>query len=389
MNSIISNIINYKVSFKTEKIIFTVYKVIFLFLLLHTIYILHHNAMQKISDWTMSDWLINYYDGGFKRRGLMGTLFIFLSDTFGISLKWVVFIFQALITSLLFFTIYKGFIKKKLDLYFLSILFLPFGLPFFFMTFDHFFLVRKDLILLLIASFYLLSNPEKFNKYLLIAFLFIGILIHELMFFYLPFFFYFIYKKEKKINLPFILFTLIILGLEMLGIYYFGGKLNEGNSLEILKERGVVFGERNIFLYKEKLSEFGFIKLYFISNFIMFLEFSFTVFLSLIYVRKYLTRYFREILFVLFIGFLFLLPLLFLAIDWLRFFFIYFMLMYFTIWINLENSKENKVVQNSNKTPLFIIISVPILVFILYIHVNHDILLEIFQLGKIDLSNSK
>ncbi len=389
MNSIVSNIINYKVSFKTEKIIFTVYKVIFLFLLLHTIYILHHNAMQKISDWTMSDWLINYYDGGFKRRGLMGTLFIFLSDTFGISLKWVVFIFQALITSLLFFTIYKGFIKKKLDLYFLSILFLPFGLPFFFMTFDHFFLVRKDLILLLIASFYLLSNPEKFNKYLLIAFLFIGILIHELMFFYLPFFFYFIYKKEKKINLPFILFTLIILGLEMLGIYYFGGKLNEGNSLEILKERGVVFGERNIFLYKEKLSEFGFIKLYFISNFIMFLEFSFTVFLSLIYVRKYLTRYFREILFVLFISFLFLLPLLFLAIDWLRFFFIYFMLMYFTIWINLENSKENKVVLNDNKTPLFIIISVPILVFILYLHVNHDYLLQIFQLGKIDLSNSK
>ena len=117
----------------------------------------------------MSDWLINYYDGGFKRRGLMGTLFIFLSDTFHISLKWVVFIFQALITSLLFYTIYKGFTKKKLDLYFLSILFLPFGLPFFFMTFDHFFLVRKDLILLSIASFYILSNPEKFNKYLLVA----------------------------------------------------------------------------------------------------------------------------------------------------------------------------------------------------------------------------
>ena len=61
--------------------------------------------MQKISDWTMSDWLINYYDGGFKRRGLMGTLFIFFSDTFTIPLKWVVFIFQALITSLLFYTV--------------------------------------------------------------------------------------------------------------------------------------------------------------------------------------------------------------------------------------------------------------------------------------------
>ena len=189
-----------KISTKQSEIIFKIYGLAFIFIFFYTVYILFPKSNHNISDWTMSDWLINYYDGGFKRRGLMGTLFIFISDTFTIPLKWVVFMFQALITSLLFFTIYKGFIKKKLDLYFLSILFLPFGLPFFFMTFDHFFLVRKDLFLLLIASFYLLSNPEKFSKYLLLAFLFIGILIHELMFFYLPFFFYFIYKKEKKRN---------------------------------------------------------------------------------------------------------------------------------------------------------------------------------------------
>ncbi|QWT84389.1 hypothetical protein KBP46_12735 [Chryseobacterium sp. PCH239] len=36
---------------------------------------LYLKAEEPFSAWTISDWLINYTDGGFKRRGLLGDVF--------------------------------------------------------------------------------------------------------------------------------------------------------------------------------------------------------------------------------------------------------------------------------------------------------------------------
>ena len=383
------NFLTRKINVNQQEIILKIYQLFFFSILIYTLSVLYIHSQNNLKDWTFSDWLINYQDGGFKRRGLLGSLYILAYDYFKIPLWVSVYFSQAIAILIFFYNIYKGLFRKKIDAYFISLLFLPFALPFFFMVFQNHFIGRKEILMLAFASYFVLKNKTRNQNWFLLCMLFVGILIHEMVYFYLPFFIYYLFKKEKETNYKFLVFMITFLTIEALIIFFYSAKLNEGNSLEILKHRGVIFENCNIFTYFERVSEFDFIKKHLLSHIVLLTEFLVSVLIIIVYAKKYLANNYKEILVFISISLIWISPLFYLVIDWLRFFFIYFMLMYFTIWINLANSKENKVVLNDNKTPLFIIISVPILIFILYLHVNHDYLLEILQLGKIDLSNSK
>jgi hypothetical protein len=51
-----------------------------------------HNV--RSDGYILGDWLVNYQDGGFKRRGLSGSFFFLLQDMTGVKLNILVYIFQ-------------------------------------------------------------------------------------------------------------------------------------------------------------------------------------------------------------------------------------------------------------------------------------------------------
>lgn len=83
------------------------------------------------NSWYLGEWIINYQDGGFKRRGLFGSIFIFLNEITHINLKYPVFSFVFLIYTLFFCLLIRLFLFFKNNLITIAILLLPsgFGMP--------------------------------------------------------------------------------------------------------------------------------------------------------------------------------------------------------------------------------------------------------------------
>ena len=60
------------------------------------------------NDSTISEWFINY-QGGFIKRGLIGEICFQIAKYFGLSLRFVIFLFQSLIYSIFLILIYRFF----------------------------------------------------------------------------------------------------------------------------------------------------------------------------------------------------------------------------------------------------------------------------------------
>ncbi len=97
---------------------------IYFLVIITAIYTLAFTLAFNLKDdgYILADWLINYEDGGFKRRGLSGSFFFIIQDVTGLSLNYIVYFFQFVIISL-FFWCYTKLIRYKLtDLLYLSLL---------------------------------------------------------------------------------------------------------------------------------------------------------------------------------------------------------------------------------------------------------------------------
>lgn len=188
------------------------------FTTISSILLLKENYLLETNN-SMAEWFINY-QGGFGRRGFFGEIFLFISDVTGIYLKNVILIFLIFLIffyhSLLFF--YLKNIKFNFNL--IIIIFSP--LFFIFPVAELEALGRKDiLILLMFLTISILFN--KLNIYQLTTLLLISytaiILSHEVSIFYLPFFYFFILFKIKKINFLTII-ILIFISIYFLSIIY-------------------------------------------------------------------------------------------------------------------------------------------------------------------------
>ena len=85
---------------------------IFLFFVSFIFLITIFNLYQKhlvTNDSTISEWLINY-QGGFTRRGLIGEICFIIADFFDLKLRFVIFIFQSIVSLIYILLIYQ-FIK--------------------------------------------------------------------------------------------------------------------------------------------------------------------------------------------------------------------------------------------------------------------------------------
>lgn len=190
--------------------------------------------------WITSDWLINYHDGGLKRRGLAGSIFILIHQITGYEIRKIIFFTQTLLYALFFISLIKLLPQKLNFLLFIFILSpLTFGVNLNLSGYAG----RKEILIFIIYSLYLLHLVKlKRNVYYDILFMcclvFIN-LIHELTLFFIPFFFIAYYLKYKKLSLSRCLFYVLPLISCNLILYLFGVKINNGTSFKILKENGL------------------------------------------------------------------------------------------------------------------------------------------------------
>ncbi|PQA94260.1 hypothetical protein SAMN05421796_11174 [Chryseobacterium piscicola] len=297
-----------------------------------------HN--QKSDGYILGDWLINYQDGGFKRRGLSGSFFFLIQDFTGLKLNLAVYFFQVIIICGFFYTYFTLIQRKKPDLFYLSLLLSSIGFVGVFNCVDY--VGKKEFVaFLLFAVFINLLEKDKlscFKEYLICLGLVISMLFHEITLFFVPYFLIGLYLKSAKFEpqkyIKYILATFIPAGL----LFFFGKEINEGHSLEILKDRGVVL-TKGIFFWnfdekKYIIDHFNEYRLYFLSFIISVAHVGF-------YLKFQKAQKFLSILLIL--AFLFSLPLFYLAIDWGRWLYIHMIFIIVLLTLNLPKRNSDEV----------------------------------------------
>ncbi|EJL70879.1 hypothetical protein [Chryseobacterium populi] len=321
------------------------------------VFTLIHNL--KSDGYILGDWLINYQDGGFKRRGLSGSFFFLLQDITGIKLNFLVYFFQVIIISLFFYYYFKLIRYKETTLLYLSLLLSSIGFVGLFNCVDY--VGKKEFIVFfLFACFtYLLDNDKltKYKEYAVCAGLFIAMFFHEITIFYTSYFMIALYLKTGKTEFKRYLKYAIAVMVPAVLITVFGKEINEGHSLDILKDRGVIL-TRGIFFWD--IDERKYISDHFDQYKLYFLSFALSV-LHLGFYLKYLNN--RKIISILLIGaFLLSFPLFYLAIDWGRWMYIHMMFIIVLFALLLKNggsayASEPVVINTKFYITLFIIIA--------------------------------
>lgn len=312
----------------------------------------------KDDGYILADWLINYQDGGFKRRGLSGSFFFLLQDLTGLRLNYLVYFAQFLIISG-FFLMYTKLIRyKATDLLYLSLLLSPVGFVGLLNTVTY--VGKKEFIVFLIFTWfvYLLNNDKlsKNKEYLFCIALFTATFLHEVVLFYVPYFTIAIYLKKGQFEYRRYIKYFLSAGIPVLLILAFGKNVNEGQSLQILATRGVhpTYG-----IFYWNINERDYIKEHIREYLLYFISLAFSVF-HLSYYLKFLKD--RKFISILLMGaFLFSLPLFYLAIDWGRWMYIHMMMIIvaFALLLHEDDSvlaSEPIVVNRKFYITMFIII---------------------------------
>ncbi len=195
--------------------------------------------------YALGDWLITYEDGGFKRRGLSGSILIFLSRFSGIYVSKILLSFLCFIY-LIFIVLFID-LFRKVNWNFSFIIYFLLPTTFFFSINDFYVFGRKEILFFLLILIFVWSY-NRINiyswKYVvsLSSVLSFLTLLHELVVFFTSYFLFiyfldFLYKKKGS------LFKIFVLGcstfVPALLIFLFGAEINEGKSWEIFKHLGV------------------------------------------------------------------------------------------------------------------------------------------------------
>ncbi|MEJ5050572.1 hypothetical protein WH221_12075 [Chryseobacterium culicis] len=89
---------------------------------------------------------------------------------------------------------------------------------------------------------------------LVVGSIFLFSFFHEIIIFYIPYFIFSLYYFDVKNKLKRSLIYLSACILPMFFFFFMGSKINNGRSLQILKERDVVLSGENIFTWNENLN---------------------------------------------------------------------------------------------------------------------------------------
>lgn len=318
--------------------------------------------------WTVSDWLINYEDGGFKRRGLSGSFFFFIQDNLKIPLNTQVFIIQAVFCVYIFYSIFRLLSSKKLNWDILLLLCSPLCLLFF--PVNIFNSGRKEIILLALVLFFVCGKQSELKKYLLFIGFIVGLFLHELFYFYLPFIIAVYIVKTNKIDLKYLGSLLVASTLVVLVLFFWGGEINQGQSLELLKHRGIQFTRLNIFTYDVVEERKGMISAY--QSYILFgLELLLMLFLSFGFVKKYLPERMKSFKIFILISLIWVSPIYVLGADWFRWNHIYALLLLVLIIAALPDN-DIKIPSIEGKFNISLLIMMILFFIVFFLHIQYD-----------------
>lgn len=325
------------------------YLLLLVVLAINTIY-LYIYLIIEMRGWNLGDWLINYQDGGFKRRGLGGYIFLSLGDYFNIKPNYLVFVFTELLLISFLFQIFLFFKKSKNNIIgFVFLLLLPVGFLFNIVSLGA--VGRKEILLLNLFAFYLWCDIEKYKyKDIIIPFL-LGFItfFHELTIFYLGYFLLILKINNKSYvsYLPYIFSVLIPASL----FYFFGKPINNGMTFSYLERFGIYL-TAGILNFNENAN----LILHYKNHYFVYLEYLFPVFvsiLSLLWFVKIYGKEYRNLLKYFILIFILSLPLFYLAIDWGRWINIHFMMIVLVFLYQNINHQNNLIISYNQK--LFIV----------------------------------
>ncbi len=318
--------------------------------------------------WTASDWLINYEDGGFKRRGLSGSLVFFIQDHLKMPLSNQIFIIQSLFFLAIFYFLIRLILSKKLNWDILILLCSP--LCIMFIPVNIFNSGRKEIVLLALVLFFVFGKPTIFKESVLFIGFISGLFIHELLYFYLPFVMAAYVLKTGQINLKYLGSLFLLSTLIMMILFFLGGEINQGQTLIFLKQRGVELDQWNIFTYDAVKERRDMMAAY--KSYIMFaLELLFMILLSFLFIRKYLPQQIRIFRIFTLISLLWVSPLYILGADWFRWNHIYSFLFIILIITALPDNQEKKIHIEGRLNILLLIIMILFFV-VFFLHIQYD-----------------
>ncbi|SIS50218.1 hypothetical protein SAMN05421768_10919 [Chryseobacterium joostei] len=312
-------------------------------------------AYYACNGFAFGDWLINYQDGGFKRRGLLGTVFVFFYNSFSIKLQYSVFVAQAIVYILFFYFLSLLFKLKQTNLIDVFLFLTPFCLWGFLS--DAAIGCRKDGILWLLFSifaYFLIKNKfSGFRENILLISFSLSIFIHESFIFYAPYFLFILFLHNRKLDIQKTL--KILLAFYIPGVFiFFLGNMNPdyGYTLRLINECGINLQDQNIFQWKENeliktkyyLENINTISLYLVS-------FTLQVFFILYYIfliKKNELSNKKLLLIAFFILIISTIPLFLIAIDIGRWLYNHFILFFIILIFQLPDRKgEMKIMDRS------------------------------------------
>lgn len=301
---------------------FVLYLIVVTFLCIFKVYF----AYITCNGYAFADWLINYQEAGFSRRGLPGSAFLFLYHFFSIKLQYSVFFVQAIVHILFFYFLYRLLKFKKADITDVLFLFTPFCLWGFFS--DPAIGARKDgvLWLLFVAFTYYLSQNTltKTKEYLFLILFSVSVFIHESFVFYAQYFLIALYFHNGKMDIK--KYSLVLLSFYIpAGIVLLTGiNTDYHKTLQLIQECGIDLQKENIFRWKETqlikidyfTKEFKNLSLYLVS---VAFQLGFVVFYM--FLKRFTPGNRKKLLIAFALAFFISIPLFLIAIDMGRWFY--------------------------------------------------------------------
>ena len=171
----------------------------FLYLILGSVFYLTFQIGEFPNKYTYTDWLINY-EGGFVRRGLLGQIIFELSKSLNIKLQFILLFTQIAIYCTYFFLFYLLFLKKKINFFWILIIFSPILLLYPLTELEA--LGRKDIFVISFFLIFSMINYKTLNRLITSFILLFGLscLIHEITIFYIFHYLFVLHLKNKFFN---------------------------------------------------------------------------------------------------------------------------------------------------------------------------------------------
>ncbi|MBZ1350149.1 hypothetical protein KZZ10_05780 [Alcaligenaceae bacterium LF4-65] len=148
-----------------------------------------YTLSQNWNGWTIGDWILNY-QGGFIRRGLLGTLLISVGNSFSMPLNDLTYLLQCTVFVLFLLTFIYLIRNKEINFWYLILCFSPGFLLFNY--YDGMSVGRKEiLIYMLFAAWCVLherAQPRLISIAIFSILVFVLTLTHEMVLFFMPYF---------------------------------------------------------------------------------------------------------------------------------------------------------------------------------------------------------